>query len=120
MSNFTFIHNVFYAICIFKSNISVVVRSFFEFGTVSRWCIMELGKKIWPNKWLLPMKSSSLSFIAPPDLFTVKVDFVACAPSNMAAWDNLEDFWAPALLDLAFFSSISLRRRLMVFTAMLR
>ena len=44
MSNFTFFHNVFYAICIFKSfncHISVFVSSFFEFGTVSNCCIRE-------------------------------------------------------------------------------
>ena len=44
MSNFTFFHNVFYAICIlksFNSHISVVVCSFFEFRTVSKWCIRE-------------------------------------------------------------------------------
>ena len=38
MSNFTFFHNVFYAICIlkrFNSHISGFVCSFFEFGTVS-------------------------------------------------------------------------------------
>ena len=48
MSNFTFFHNVFYAICIlksFNSHISVVVCSFFEFGMVSKWCIRE-----WVNK----------------------------------------------------------------------
>ena len=44
MSNFTFFHNVFYAICIlqsFYSYISVVVCSFFESGMVSKWCIRE-------------------------------------------------------------------------------
>ena len=44
MSNFTFSHNVFYAIFIlksFNSNISFVVCSFFEFGTISKWCIGE-------------------------------------------------------------------------------
>ena len=44
MSNFTFFHNVFYAICILKSfdsHISVVVCCFFEFGMVSKWCIRE-------------------------------------------------------------------------------
>ena len=47
MSNFTFFHNVFYAICIlksFNSHISVVVNSFFEFGTVSKWCNREWVK----------------------------------------------------------------------------
>ena len=49
MSNFTFFHNVFYAICIlksFKSHISVVVCSFFEFGTVSKWCFRERVKSL--------------------------------------------------------------------------
>ena len=44
MSSFTFLHNVFYAICILKSinsHFSVVVCSFFEFGTVSKCCIRE-------------------------------------------------------------------------------
>ena len=47
MSNFTIFHNVFYAICIlksFNSRISVVVCSFFEFGTVSKWYIREMVK----------------------------------------------------------------------------
>ena len=42
-----FFHNVFYAICILKSinsHISVVVCSFFEFGTVSKWCLREWVK----------------------------------------------------------------------------
>ena len=45
MSNFTSFQNVCYAICILKSlcsHISVVVCSkFFEFGTLSKWCIRE-------------------------------------------------------------------------------
>ena len=44
LSNFTFFHIVFYAICILKSFNSHsldVVCSFFEFGTVSKWCIRE-------------------------------------------------------------------------------
>ena len=44
LSNFSFFHRVFYAICILKSlnsHTSVVVCSFFEFGTVSKWCIRE-------------------------------------------------------------------------------
>ena len=48
MSNFTFSHKVFYAICIFKSfnsHISVVVCTFFEFWTVSKWCILERAKQ---------------------------------------------------------------------------
>ena len=46
MSNFTFFHNVFCAICIlksFNSNI-LVICSFFEFGTVSKWCNREWVK----------------------------------------------------------------------------
>ena len=38
MSNFTFFHNVFYAVCIFKSfdsHISDVLCSFFKFGMLS-------------------------------------------------------------------------------------
>ena len=44
MRIFTIFHNVFYAICILKSlnsQISVVVCSFFEFGTISKLCIKE-------------------------------------------------------------------------------
>ena len=44
MSNFAFFHNVFYAICILKSinsHIPVVICSFFELETVSKWCIRE-------------------------------------------------------------------------------
>ena len=44
MSNVTFLHNIFYAICILKSLnslISVVVYSFFKFGVVLKWCIRE-------------------------------------------------------------------------------
>ena len=46
MSNFTFFHNVFYAICISKScnshiSLNFVVCSFYEFGMVSKWCIWE-------------------------------------------------------------------------------
>ena len=47
MSNFTFAHNVFDAICIlksFNSHISVVVCNFFEIGTVSKWRIREWVK----------------------------------------------------------------------------
>ena len=50
MSNFTFFHNVLYAICIlkpFNSHISVVVCSFFEFRMVSKWCIKTRGPR-WP------------------------------------------------------------------------
>ena len=53
MSNFNFFNNVFYAICIFKSfnsHISVVVCSFFDFGTVLEWCIRErVNARVWPN-----------------------------------------------------------------------
>ena len=50
MGNFTFFHYVFYAICIlksFNSHTSVVVCSFFEFGTVSKWCITEWDNGSW-------------------------------------------------------------------------
>ena len=53
MSNFTFFHNVFYAICILKSfhsHISVVVCSFLEFGTVSKWCIWKWIKRLTKGK----------------------------------------------------------------------
>ena len=59
MSNFTFFHNVFYAICVlkfFNSHISFVICSFFEFGTVSKWCIIP-----FPNKpWFLHVCNTSL------------------------------------------------------------
>ena len=48
MNNFTFFHNVFYPIRFLNSyisHISVVVCSFFEFGTVSKWCIREWVKQ---------------------------------------------------------------------------
>ena len=48
LSNFTFFHNVFHAMCILKSfnnHISVFVYSIFEFGTVSKWCITEWVKE---------------------------------------------------------------------------
>ena len=44
-----FSHNVFYAICFLKSfnnHISVVVCSFFEFGTFSKWSIWEWFKSV--------------------------------------------------------------------------
>ena len=47
MCNFTFFHNVFYAIWIlksFNSHVSVVFCSFFEFRMVSKWCIGEWVK----------------------------------------------------------------------------
>ena len=55
MSNFTFFHIVFYAICIlksFNSHISVVVRKFFQFGMASKWCIRE-----WINQMLFMVNS---------------------------------------------------------------
>ena len=48
VSDFTFFHNVFYAICnlkSFNSHISVVFCSFFEFATISKLCIWE-----WVNR----------------------------------------------------------------------
>ena len=53
MSNFTSFHNVFYAIYIlksFNSHISDVVCSFFEFVTVSKWCIREMVKPAFKEK----------------------------------------------------------------------
>ena len=45
LRNFTFFHNVFYAICILKSfNSHISVCSSFEFGTGSKWCIREWVK----------------------------------------------------------------------------
>ena len=55
MSNFTFFHNVFYAISILKalnSHISVVVCSFFELGTVLQWCIWEWVNPLPDNEFL--------------------------------------------------------------------
>ena len=54
MSNFTFFHNVFYAICILESSIShisVVVCNFFEFGKVSKWCIREWVNTIFRHQF---------------------------------------------------------------------
>ena len=59
MSIFTFFNNVFYAIFViksFNSHISVVVFSFFEFGTVSKWSIREWVKDLyrldsWQTTW---------------------------------------------------------------------
>ena len=63
MRNFTLFQNVFYTICIlksFSSHISVVVCSFFEFATVSKWCIRE-SVNPFPNKpWFLRVCSNSL------------------------------------------------------------
>ena len=61
MSNFTFFHNVFHAICIlksFNSHISVVVFSFFEFGTVSKWCIEEWVKSICRRQFKIELMKS--------------------------------------------------------------
>ena len=61
MSNVTFSHNVFYAICILKSfisHISVVVCSVFEFGTVSKWCTRE-----WVKRNFLPHASEPLPMV---------------------------------------------------------
>ena len=63
MSNFTFFHNVFYAICILKSfysHISVVVCSFFEFGKVSKWCIREWVKERRGKKKPMDLERSTL------------------------------------------------------------
>ena len=44
LSNFTFFHDVCCTLKSFDSHISVVVCSFFEFGTSSKWCIREWVK----------------------------------------------------------------------------
>ena len=67
MSNFTFFHNVFYAILIlksFNSHISVVVCSFFEFGTVSKWCIREWVGVSLPGLFLCMRLPGALVFHA--------------------------------------------------------
>ena len=56
MSNFTWFHNVFYAICIlktFNSHISVAFCSFFEIGTDSISCIWEWVKVAYHKAWLI-------------------------------------------------------------------
>ena len=55
MSNFTFFHNFFNIICIlksFNSHISVVICSFYEFETVSKWCIREWVNHIYTYLFL--------------------------------------------------------------------
>ena len=55
MSNFTYSHNVCYAIFIlesFNSHISVVICSFFEFGTVWKWCVREWVKPPFYSAWI--------------------------------------------------------------------
>ena len=62
MSNFTFAHNVFDAICILKSfnnHISVVVCNFFEIGTVSKWRIREWVKS-YPAKCFTPLPDDKI------------------------------------------------------------
>ena len=64
MSNFTFFHNIFYAICIlksFSSHISVVICSFFEFGTVSKWFTREWVKTLQEIE-KVPLTSVSLLY----------------------------------------------------------
>ena len=54
--NLNFFHDDFYEICILKSfdsHISVVVSSFFEFGTVSKWFIREWINYFPNNPWFL-------------------------------------------------------------------
>ena len=73
MSNFTFFHNFFYAICILKSSnshishISVVVCSFFEFWTVLKWCIRE-----WVEMPLYRLISNHTSLQSPLVFFSVQ------------------------------------------------
>ena len=64
ISIITFFHNVFYGISFlkpFNSRISVVVCSFFEFGTVSKWCIREWVKCINFNNKLKLIYTKSFS-----------------------------------------------------------
>ena len=80
MSNFTFLHNVFYVISILKSfisHISVVVCSFFEFGMVSKWCSREWDNPLhhktdfyWPLK-RNPEKTLWKSFSLFPMIFSI-------------------------------------------------
>ena len=77
MSNFTFFHNVFYAICTLKSSsshTSVIICSFFELGTVSKWCIREWVNPL-PHKKILD--SSKLKAFADDKIrVTEKLKFV--------------------------------------------
>ena len=53
MSSYTCFHIDFYVICILKffdHHISVVVGSFFEFGTVSKWCIRKWVNDVFSFK----------------------------------------------------------------------
>ena len=62
MSNFTLFHNILYANCFlksFNSQISVVVCSFFEFRTVSKWYIREWVSSLSHNKLLDLSKNES-------------------------------------------------------------
>ena len=68
MSNFTFFHNVSYAICIlkfFNGHISVVFCSLFQLWTVSKWCFREWVKppfaRAWPNDVNILLMSYSMS-----------------------------------------------------------
>ena len=74
MSNFTFFNNVFYAIYIlnsFNSHILVVVCSFFEFGTVSIWCVREWVKINWVRKSII----GKLFFFFQLEIFLPAVTF---------------------------------------------
>ena len=65
MSNFTFFHNDYYAICVFMSfisHISGVVCNFFEFGTISKWNIREwINNDKQPNIYGLRVLFSTLA-----------------------------------------------------------
>ena len=75
MSKFTFFHNVFHGICIlksFNSHISVVDCSFFEFGTVSKWCIREQVKalkhsNLYKEKPGFPLEGGAFPISKQPD-----------------------------------------------------
>ena len=95
MSNFIFFRNVFYAICIlasFKSNISVVVCSFFEFGTISKWCIRECTNGRVFESLLVNRReysfyvSKSILYLSPKNvssLFPSKNMFCLCPSKNI-------------------------------------
>ena len=67
--NVHFFHNFFYAICFLKflntMHISVVVCSFFKFGTVSKWCIREWVKDVWVFFFLYITALASVSLNRP-------------------------------------------------------
>ena len=68
MNNFIFFYNVFYALCILRSfniHIPVVVLNFFEFGTVSKWCIREWVNRQQKNEIQNPAKCKYHNLFSP-------------------------------------------------------